>query len=130
VAELHGTLPRQKGHEIRQGITTILSAAAAGLIGLMGTLKFSLYSLPFAILAILIGAFGWQFMQIYEDKWAETEKRRNAYREEIQKLANIASTAGGSSSGRLRRLWKRTFVGIIILGSICAGIVILQVVLG
>jgi hypothetical protein len=110
----------------RQGITTILAGAAAGLIGLMGTLKFSLYSLPFAILIILIGVFGWQFMQIYHYKWEELSTRRDSYRKEIESEANIAPVGGGASKGRLRKLWKATFLGIILFGITCAGIVLVQ----
>ena len=107
----------------RQAAGALLLAAAGGLIAIMGTLRFSIHCFPLAFLVVGLGIFGWLFMRVFEDKWTGTEERRNHYRKDVERIAEILPPEVAGSSHSLRRFWRGTFHAVTVTGIVCLFIV-------
>lgn len=117
----------------RQAISAALLIAAGAFVTAISALSFSVAAAPLAILMILLGFFGLDFVSVYEFKWDELTVRRTYYREKIQALAGIVpvpteahkdyflkhrgkSYAVLRKSNELRVRWRRIFAGVSIVG--------------
>lgn len=105
----------------RATLTTILLSAAGVLVGLIGTLKFSIHCIPVTFALISTGLLGRRFVEIYEQKWEETSDRRNFYRGEMETIGRFGTptVVPNSSKKQLRRLWRHAFSGVVIFGIAC-----------
>jgi hypothetical protein len=110
----------------RLEVTKFILVAVGVLIGFMGTLKFSIYCLPFGALIIGLGFIGLTVTSTYVQRFDDHRKRARAFRSEIDKLVTPADKAESVLSAnrmdktdRLRSFWEKINRGVIALGAIC-----------
>jgi len=92
----------------------------------MGTLKLSIYCLPFGVLIIGLGFIGLTATTIYVQRFDDHRNRARAFRGEIDKLVTPTGKAESildanrmDKTDRLRSFWEKINRGVIALGAIC-----------
>lgn len=110
----------------RLEVTKFILVVVGVLVGFMGTLRFSIYCLPFGILIIALGFIGLTVTSTYVQRFDDHRKRARAFRSEIDKMVTPAGKAEEvlslhriDKNERLRTFWERINRGVITLGAIC-----------
>jgi hypothetical protein len=110
----------------RLEVTKFILVAVGVLVGLMGTLKFSIYCLPFGIQIIGLGIVGLRVTSTYVQRFDDHRQRARAFRTEIDGMVSprgmaetVLSANRLDKTDRLRTFWERTSQGVIALGIAC-----------
>ena len=112
----------------RLEVTKFILVAVGVLLGFMGTLKFSIYCLPFGVDIILLGLVGIAATSTYVSRFDDHRDRARAFRSEIDERVDPPGRAqqvlhkhpiGKLKEGRVRTFWRNINYGITVLGAIC-----------
>jgi hypothetical protein len=110
----------------RLEVTKFLLVGAGVLFGFMGTLKFSIYCLPFGVVIILLGLTGVAITSTYVDRFDDHRGRARALRMAIDCTVSPSGLAKKiydenriRKKPRVRDFWIRINYGVVIMGAIC-----------
>ena len=109
----------------RLEVTKFILVAVAALLGVIGTMKFSIHCIPLSLAIIYLGTFGRRMTEIYVERFDGHMERARAFRIEIDKLvpqARIQAIISANKvvkSERLRDFWIRIHRALIVLGMAC-----------
>ena len=112
----------------RLEVTKFLLTGVGILIAFMGTLKFSIYCLPFGFLIIALGYIGKTINETYVRRFDDHRTRARACRAQIDKLTappNLtmpiirANPMTKTNSARVRTFWGRINNGVMVIGASC-----------
>jgi C4-dicarboxylate transporter len=112
----------------RLEVTKFLLTGVGILIAFMGTLKFSIYCLPFGFLIVALGYIGKTINHTYVTRFDDHRTRARACRAQMDALAvpaNLtiplirANPMTKTNSARVRTFWSQINNGVIIIGLIC-----------
>jgi len=99
----------------RLEVTKFILVAVGVLIGFMGTLKFSIYCLPFGMLIIGLGFIGLTVTSTYVKRFDDHRNRARAFRSAIDNLVTPTGKAESvlnanrmDKTDRLRFFWERS----------------------
>jgi TM2 domain-containing membrane protein YozV len=110
----------------RLEVTKFLLVGGGVLFGFMGTLKFSIYCLPFGVVIILLGLTGVAITSTYVDRFDDHRGRARALRVAIDGMVSPSGLAKKiyadnqiRKTERVRDFWIKINYGVVILGAIC-----------
>jgi fatty acid desaturase len=110
----------------RLEVTKFILVAVGVLIGLMASLKFSIYCIPFGVLIVALGFIGNTVTSTFVKRFDDHRNRARAFRREIDKLVSPAGKAElvlgenrMDKTDRLRSFWERINRGIMLVGAVC-----------
>ena len=118
----------------RLEVTKFLLVAVGALLGLMGTLKFSIYCLPFGAVIMLLGLIGLTITSTYVDRFDDHRQRARAFRHEIDQMVSPPGVARRvldhhkiRKEERVRAFWTKINFGVVTLGALCVACNLLAV---
>jgi hypothetical protein len=107
----------------RLEVTKFILVAVGVLVGVMATLRFSLYCVPIGIAVMLLGHLGRSVVKIYVSRFDDHRKRARAFRSAIDNMISPARTAQPildqhpvDKSERVRDFWLNVNSGVFWLG--------------
>lgn len=112
----------------RLEVTKFLLLIVGALVGFMGTLKFSIYCLPFGILIVSLGFIGRTVTSTYIKRFDDHRTRARAFRTRIDEMVTPAGIARPilkehpmtkPNNDRVRTFWIKINNGVIVLGFVC-----------
>ena len=110
----------------RLEVTKFLLVGVGVLLGFMGTLKFSIYYLPFGVVIILLGWIGVAITARYVDRFDDHRQRARALRKKIDQMVSPSGCAKNvldankiRKEERIRDFWTRINYGVAVLGTVC-----------
>ena len=109
----------------RLEVTKFILGAVAALLGVMGAVTFSTYSIPLALGGIFLGWFGWRLTEVYVSRFDDHRNRARVLRAEIDSAVGgkvreiLAKHPIDKAQGRVREFWNRLHMAIMIFGVLC-----------
>lgn len=110
----------------RLEVTKFILVTAGVLVAFMGSLKFSVYCLPFGPLIMLLGVVGLAVTSTYVERFDAHRARARAFRAKIDEMLNPTGYAKDIlkdhpvvKEERVRSFWEKINHGVIALGAVC-----------